>query len=246
MRMAEEKPLTFMQLPKAKPDEIAGASVVVIGAAEASPYTRGKPSHAANAPRALREASLQFARSLRQFDFDLGATMFSGPDDYRGMVDAGDVATSCDADAENCTAIENAVRTILGAGAVPVVLGGDDSAPIPVIKAFEDHGPVTILQIDAHVDWADVIQGNPNGYGSPMRRAAEFSCVTAMVQVGIRGLGSGEAWQHDDARAWGSQLITSNNSMPRAWRQRSAMSRRVRGWLSRSTATASTRWCFRP
>jgi agmatinase len=30
-----------------------------------------------------------------------------------------------------------------------------------------------------------------------------------MVQVGIRGLGSGEAWQHDDARAWGSKLITS-------------------------------------
>jgi len=30
-----------------------------------------------------------------------------------------------------------------------------------------------------------------------------------MVQVGIRGLGSGEAWQHDDARAWGSQLISS-------------------------------------
>ena len=32
--------------------------------------------------------------------------------------------------------------------------------------------------------------------------------VTGMVQVGARGLGSGDAWQIADARAWGSQVIT--------------------------------------
>jgi len=101
------------------------------------------------------------------------------------------------------------VAKILAAGAVPIILGGDDSVPIPVIAAYEGHGPITVLQIDAHVDWADVIRDNPYGYGSTMRRAAECPAVTAMVQVGIRGLGSGESWQHDDARAFGSTLITS-------------------------------------
>jgi len=42
-----------------------------------------------------------------------------------------------------------------------------------------------------------------------MRRASEYPWVSGMVQVGIRGLGSGEAWQHDDARAWGSRIVTS-------------------------------------
>jgi agmatinase len=42
--------------------------------------------------------------------------------------------------------------------------------------------------VDAQVDWGDVIKGNPNGYGSTMRRAAEMPWVTSMVQVGIGGL----------------------------------------------------------
>jgi agmatinase len=50
--------------------------------------------------------------------------------------------------------------------------------------------------------------GNRFGYGSPMRRAAEMPWITGMVQVGIRGLGSGTADQHVDARAWGSQIVT--------------------------------------
>ena len=89
------------------------------------------------------------------------------------------------------------------------MLGGDDSVPIPVLAGFEEHGPVTVVQVDAHVDWGDSIRGEANGYGSPMRRVAEMPWVEGMVQIGIRGLGSGEAWQHDDARAWGSRLVTS-------------------------------------
>jgi agmatinase len=54
----------------------------------------------------------------------------------------------------------------------------------------------------------DEIQGNRLGCGSPMQRAAEIPWFTGMVRVGIRGLGSGTPEQHDDARAWGSRLIT--------------------------------------
>ena len=66
-----------------------------------------------------------------------------------------------------------------------------------------------MLQIDAHADWGDVIQGNPFGYGSPMRRASEMPWVTGMVQIGMRGLGSGDAWQIRDAKTWGSHLVES-------------------------------------
>ena len=101
---------------------------------------------------------------------------------------------------------------MLAAGAAPLVLGGDDSVPIPVFRAYEGRGPMTVLQIDAHVDWGDAIRGNPFGYGSPMRRAAEHPWVAGIVQVGIRGLGSGTPDQIDDARAWGSRIVTMRDA----------------------------------
>ena len=200
---------TFVNLPEATLDALGKARVVVLGASEASPYEAGEQSHSAGGPAALRKASQQFAGSLGQFDFDIDLTLFPDKEDKRGCVDAGDVPTNAWDAAGNRACIEAATRAILAAGAVPIVLGGDDGVPIPVLAGYEGQGPLTILQIDAHVDWADVLRGNPYGYGSTMRRAAEFPWVDRMVQVGIRGLGSGEAWQHDDARGWGSQLVTS-------------------------------------
>jgi agmatinase len=206
---AMPKPRTFAGLPATRLERLAGAHVAVFGASEASPYIAGEASHSSNAPRMLRRASRTFAGSLGQYDFDLDATLFPDKDDWRGCVDMGDVRTNA-RDAEgNRARITLATRQVLDAGAIPIVLGGDDSVPIPVLAAYDGHGPLTVVQIDAHVDWADVIQGNPYGYGSTMRRASEYPWVTEMVQVGMRGLGSGERWQHDDARAWGSTLISS-------------------------------------
>lgn len=200
---------TFVGLPEASLDDLADARVVVLGASEASPYVAGQASHSADGPAMLRKASQAFAGSLGQYDFDLDATLFPDRGDRRGCVDAGDVPVSAWESEPNRARITGSVRKILAAGAVPIILGGDDSVPIPVLAAYEDHGPLTILQVDAHVDWADAIQDNPYGYGSTMRRAAEYPWVKSMVQVGIRGLGSGESWQHDDARRWGSRLVTS-------------------------------------
>jgi agmatinase len=211
----------FVGLPSATFDALDGARVVVFGASEGSPYVAGERSHSADAPAALRKASAQFGGSMGQFDFDIDATLFPTPKDAagkplpwdkvdrRGCVDAGDVATHAWDAAGNRAAIRAATERVLAAGAVPILLGGDDSTPIPFIAAFEGHGPIVVLQVDAHVDWADVLKGNPYGYGSTMRRASECPAVTGMVQVGIRGLGSGEAWQHDDARAFGSRIVTS-------------------------------------
>ena len=79
---------------------------------------------------------------------------------------------------------------MLAAGAVPVVLGGDDSIPIPVLQAYAGHGPITVVQIDAHIDWRDEVQGERWGLSSTMRRAAEMSHIGEMIQVGRRGVGS--------------------------------------------------------
>lgn len=200
---------TLLGIPGASLDDLDGATIVVFGAAEATPYDPGTPSHSAGAPAAIRAASQVLARQQGQHDFDTGLTMLPTKGDHRGLVDCGDVRTSATDAEANREVIARATARILAVGAVPLVLGGDDSVPIPVLAGYAEHGPVTVLQIDAHVDWADRVRNESMGYGSPMRRVSEMRHVTGMVQVGIRGLGSGDAWQHDDAREWGSALITA-------------------------------------
>ncbi|WP_019514951.1 arginase family protein [Sphingomonas sp. Mn802worker] len=207
---------TFLRLPAATLDDLPDTPLVVLGAAEATPYDPARRSHSADAPSVIRAASQQFAGQVFQHDFDLGATLLA-KDERRSTigVDVGDVITKVQDAAGNRHRIAAAVEQVLAAGALPIVLGGDDSVPIPVIAAYDSFGPVTVVQIDAHVDWGDTIQGEDNGYGSPMRRVSEMPWVTGMVQVGIRGLGSGEAWQHDDAREFGDQIVTA-----REWHRR--------------------------
>jgi agmatinase len=205
---------TFCNLPSAGLQALAGASVVVFGAAEASPYKPDALSHSAGAPTALRVASAAFAGQLRQFDFDLKETLLGPGGESGGMVDCGDLPSDRFDAPGNRRRITEATKAILAAGARPLILGGDDSVPIPWFAGFEGRGPYTVLQIDAHTDWGDVIQGNPLGYGSTMRRASEMPWITGMVQVGARGLGSGGAWQIEDARAWGSHIVTM-----RDWRE---------------------------
>jgi agmatinase len=202
--------ITFAKLPKADLDRLNDVTGAILGISEATPYKLGRPSHSANAPAALREASNGFAGQLRQLDFDLGRPLFGEQGETFGMVDCGDIPTNASDPEGNRARITAGIRSILQAGAIPIVLGGDDSVPIPVLQAYEGRGPYTILQIDAHADWGDVIQGNPLGFGSPMRRASEMPWITGMVQIGMRGLGSGDAWQIRDARAWGSQLVESS------------------------------------
>ncbi|HYN64295.1 MAG TPA: arginase family protein, partial [Candidatus Limnocylindrales bacterium] len=88
-------------------------------------------------------------------------------------------------------------------------LGGDDSVPIPALRAFDRRGPLTVVQVDAHLDFRDQVAGVRDGYSSPMRRASEMGHVERIVQVGLRGVGSARGTDVDDARAAGNQLVTA-------------------------------------
>ena len=104
--------------------------------------------------------------------------------------------------------IEEGVRAILAAGAVPIVLGGDHSVNIPCINAFADQDPFHLVQIDAHLDFVDERHGVRYGHGNPMRRAAEKPYVTGLSQVGIRNVSSTARDGYEDARAMGSDIVS--------------------------------------
>ena len=177
---------TFLGLPSATPDDLQDADIVVIGAPCATPYASVGP-YCKDAPAAIRAASATYSGIRHHHNFDLGGPMLVNG---TTAADLGDVPWDDTAYEANRAAIRHTCETVLAVGAVPVVLGGDDSIPIPVLQAYAGHGPITVVQIDAHIDWRDEVQGERWGLSSTMRRAAEMSHIGEMIQVGRRGVGS--------------------------------------------------------
>ena len=113
-----------------------------------------------------------------------------------------------DSPTENRALIRSTIADVLSAGAVPIVLGGDDSVPIPVFDGFADTGEYCIVQVDAHIDWRDEVDGERFGLSSNMRRASEMSHITNIIQIGQRAIGSGRAQDLADAQAWGVDFVS--------------------------------------
>ncbi|MEM7190881.1 MAG: arginase family protein [Pseudomonadota bacterium] len=195
---------TFMGL--AACDDLASldAPAVIIGAPGATPY-RSVGAYCAGAPAALRASAAGLAANIDRHNFDLGGPIY--PPGAARAVDVGDLPFESDDFAANRAAIQRAMETILSRGAVPILLGGDDSVPIPMLAAFAGGGPFTILQIDAHIDWRREHMGEPLGLSSTMRRASEMAHIERIVQVGARGIGSAHSDDVRDALDWGAVLV---------------------------------------
>ncbi|RUY16368.1 arginase family protein, partial [Mesorhizobium sp. M7A.F.Ca.CA.004.12.1.1] len=172
------------------PDRLADGHMpraVIFGAGHGSTYP-GKDSRGhALAADAIRVASQDDAAFVEHWDFDLGGPLFDGKP--ASCIDAGDILTTMHDNAGNRVRIEAKTREILALPAVPILIGGDCSMTIPFLAGFAEHGPVWVLQIDAHIDWRDEVYGERHGYSSPMRRASEMPHVAGMVQVGLRSVG---------------------------------------------------------
>jgi agmatinase len=160
-----------------------------------------------NAPTAMREASVRIVRSIERYDFDLGGPLYA--EKLIRTVDCGDVCTVLGDPTAHSRNTEAAVRAILKAGAMPIVLGGDHGVPIPVLRAFDGDGPITLIQIDQHIDWRDEVNGVREGLSSPIRRASEMAHVGEIFQIGLRATGSARTEEVEAANAYGAHLITA-------------------------------------
>lgn len=178
------------------------ADIVVMGAPIATPY-ESVGAYCAEAPDAVRSA-FGWPGVLNHHDFDLGGKIFLSD---TSAVDWGNLPCSESDFEHNRKLICDNVKTVLDSGAVPIVIGGDDSTPIPVLQAYKDHGPITVVQFDAHIDWRDEVAGERLGLSSNMRRASEMGWVENIIQIGTRGLGSARPQDYDDAVAWGVKFI---------------------------------------
>lgn len=158
-------------------------------------------------PRAIREASTLFSFGHGGAYDHEDNTVYLSLDRVR-IVDVGDTDIIHTDTAASHANAEKAVRKILASGALPIMLGGDHAINIPCIRAFSEHGPIHVVQIDAHLDFVDIRHGVREGHGNPMRRAAEQPHVTGLSQFGIRNVSSTAREGYDDARARGSTILS--------------------------------------
>ena len=161
-------------------------------------------------PRAIREASTLFSFGhAGAYDHEDDATYLPGAVRIVDLGDADIVHTDTEASHRN---IRRGVESILAAGALPVVLGGDHSVNIPCIEAFDGPAyqgdPFHVVQIDAHLDFVDERHGVTRGHGNPMKRASEKACVSGLSQFGIRNVSSTAREGYEDARAKGSDILS--------------------------------------
>ena len=197
---------TFLGLPScASPDQV-NAKAAILGVPCATPYASVGP-YCAGGPAAIRAAAAPYAANLEHMDFDFAAPLLPGG--RQDACDLGDLGYGEDS-ASNRAAIKTAVSAVVDRGAVPIVLGGDDSIPIPMLQAFAGHGTVHILQIDAHIDWRDEVEGTRWGLSSTMRRASEMAHIGKIIQVGARGVGSAGITEVEAAQAYGAHLYPAN------------------------------------
>ena len=187
----------------------AGFHAALFGAPHGTPYPGIDNRVHASAPNAFRKALEADGEWLDHWDFDLGGLLLN--DGPCRVADLGNLPTKPKDGKGNRKLIEAQTRKILEAGAVPLMFGGDDSTPIPFIAGFSGSPPLTILQIDAHIDWRDERYGEKFGFSSTMRRASEQPHVWRIVQAGARGLGSAREAEVRDAKQWGARIFTSRH-----------------------------------
>jgi agmatinase len=198
---------TFLYSPLVTDLDGLDAHVAILGIPHGSAY---EPHAIANdqitAPDAVRRVTERVSRGLERYDFDVGGPLYD--DRALRVVDIGnvpyDIATP---GGGHYARAESVVRKLLAAGVMPVTIGGDHGIPIPILRGFAEHGPITLVQIDAHIDWRDHVNGVRDGLSSPIRRASEMNHVGDIFQIGIRAQGSARTEEVEAAHAYGANII---------------------------------------
>lgn len=183
-------PDTFARLPRL--DEVGRAEAAILGV----PFDSGvsyRPG-ARFGPAAIRAGS----KLLRPYHPALGVSPWA----VHQVADAGDIAANPFDIREALAAIEAGARETLQSADRLVVLGGDHTIALPLLRvAHERHGPVALVHFDAHLDTWDTYFGAPYTHGTPFRRAAEEGVLDTArsIHVGIRGPLYGSGDLADDA-----------------------------------------------
>ena len=131
------------------------------------------------APTTVREASQTFERE----NFEHGTTF----GDIR-VYDAGDLYEEGTVD-EMVDAIHEEAKRIVDAGKFPLFIGGEHSVTPPIVKAF---GEISVITIDAHLDFSEEYQGLKNSHACAHRRIVDHVGRGNAFAFGVRSISEDE------------------------------------------------------
>jgi agmatinase len=169
---------TFMRLPHIpQPEEldIALLGIPFDGGTTYRPGPRFGPRH-------VRQQSA----IIRPWNPVLNVNPFAK---YR-IADYGDFSVNPLSIEDTFRRVEAQMQPLLSAGTRCVSVGGDHSLSLPLLRAIaKKHGPVALIQFDAHNDLWDAYFGSKYSHGTPFRRAIEEGLIRSgrFLQVGLRG-----------------------------------------------------------
>ena len=203
-------PLTFLGVPSCDDVEKVDADIAIMGVPCATPYLQQEAYGIANllGSAALRRASLKMSGQHDRHNWDTNAPVL----DSKRVVDIGDLPVRFYEGEANRAIIKRTVEMLAAKNTAVIALGGEDSVPTPMLQGLSTYKDVTVLQIDAHMDWRDSNYGGERwGLSSGMRRASEMSFVKHIIQVGTRGPSSGGAAEVREARDWGAKFFSGED-----------------------------------
>jgi agmatinase len=170
---------TFARLPHVSlPREDVDAAVIGVPFDTATSFRPG----ARFGPEAIRSASALLRPYHPALDVDVFGTL--------SLVDGGDIDITPGNALRTTEQVDAALRPVLSAGIVPLVLGGDHSIVLGELRAQAAvHGPVALVLLDAHADTWDQYYGERYFHGTPFRRALEEGLIdpSRSTLAGMRG-----------------------------------------------------------
>jgi agmatinase len=83
--------------------------------------------------------------------------------------------------------IENTISNLITKDIKIISLGGDHSITFPILRGFATkYTNLNVLQLDAHPDLYDELDGNKLSHATPFLRSLEEGLIGRLVQLGIR------------------------------------------------------------
>ncbi|MGC8997876.1 MAG: agmatinase [Candidatus Bathyarchaeia archaeon] len=148
-------------------------------------------------PAAIREASL----NIETYSFRSGIDM-----EKLHLHDLGDLHVSTDTE-QTLERLAKVVGEIIEAGKTPIVVGGEHTVTLGVLKGFGNRASKTaILSFDAHLDLRDEFMGLKVSHTTFMRRLNEQLKPAKILEVGTRAVCREEL---DYAKKAGIEFITA-------------------------------------
>jgi len=123
----------------------------------------------------------------------------------------------------------------------PLVLGGEHGILLPIMEAMKessgnDLSELTIVQIDAHADLRDELNGESYSHGTVIRRALEVG-VGGVMQIGVRAHSAEEEKlinEDDRIKTWFARDLFAVNGGSSEWNEMIADLEGIAGpvWLT--------------